>query len=999
MKSKPSLALPDRPPRPNQLTAPTRCGNRPMAAAASPFGGRGGAGLWLLLVLLLPGGLSKSFAADAEFEKLLAIASADRVRIEATLRTAVPAGDLALQGRITGAGDGAVLWSGPLQAPGATDGALRITETISGLKPVLWEPTAPALYHLEVTASRGGRLVAAKTVRFGFRSFEVRDGRFYLNGRPVFLRGLAINPPGRTIPEAVGESRAFAENYVRFLKSKNVNCFRITTDESQVWFDVCDELGMMLYAGRYGAPPGAAAGKKVAPAEYEGIIAGYQTLFEKYASHPSIVMYLLANELPVSGERGAAFSRLLTRAHEELRRWDNTRPFIGNAGYGEGREGDVCDVHRYWGWYYNSFLTYYNLRDKLRPRPLYGDPAKNQPLTFSECVGSFTSALGEFNLVRSKQLAPRLGWIGHTETPREDALRYQVFMVRQATESFRRLRPLNPRLAGLMPFTILFYHWSGIRSFDQMEPKPAMAQMGLSYQPVLLSWELWTPQVYAGTRLRPIAHVINDDDRGRALAGATLRFRLQSQSGKTCCEGEVKLPEIAYYGTWSRALPLDLPPGLATGDYVLSGEVRTADGMRSTNFCELFVAGAEWKESPPSLEQPVWLYDPAGRTAAALEKLGVAFQRLESPRPLPGQAGALVIGEGVWDETLTGHREGLRDFVRRGGRVLCLQQDPDKFDTRWLRSPVTFFSSSPNDPAYPPVSRPFREQMNINPERPAHPVFRGLNRQRLSLWSDYTAWDQTQPGFPKVYPVTTGFKLAGPDSLAHTAILADYDRGLEGVALCEMFDGEGSVILSGFDLVNRAGLDPVADRLLASLAAYTAAKGGHDLHPLIDSPIRWGEFPSERGTVCGSLNGLLVNAEWVRPPTNPSAAPMPPNTGSWNMAPGDPFLPRGRNPFGPYGYSTASSLRDPHPEAKTGTGFFWARIPESKRWVITTVENPGQTPGTLVVSLNDQPAGPPATIAPGSQVRVRSPLPAGVTTVCVRYSGEKSLVLLETAFE
>jgi len=126
---------------------------------------------------------------------------------------------------------------------------------------------------------------------------------------------------------------------------------------------------------------------------------------------------------------------------------------------------------------------------------------------------------------------------------------------------------------------------------------------------------------------------------------------------------------------------------------------------------------------------------------------------------------------------------------------------------------------------------------------------------------------------------------------------------------------------------------------------------------------------------------------------------MPPNTGSWNMAPGDPFLPRGRNPFGPYGYSTASSLRDPHPEAKTGTGFFWARIPESKRWVITTVENPGQTPGTLVVSLNDQPAGPPATIAPGSQVRVRSPLPAGVTTVCVRYSGEKSLVLLETAFE
>ena len=34
---------------------------------------------------------------------------------------------------------------------------------------------------------------------------------------------------------------------------------------------------------------------------------------------------------------------------------------------------------------------------------------------------------------------------------------------------------LNPRLAGLMPFTILFYNWSGITSFDQMKPKPATA--------------------------------------------------------------------------------------------------------------------------------------------------------------------------------------------------------------------------------------------------------------------------------------------------------------------------------------------------------------------------------------------------------------------------------------------------------------------------------------------------------------------------------------------
>ena len=104
---------------------------------------------------------------------------------------------------------------------------------------------------------------------------------------------------------------------------------------------------------------------------------------------------------------------------------------IGNAGYGEGREGDVCDVHRYWGWYYNSFLTYYNLRDSVT---LFGKPTDSQPLTFSECVGSYTSPLGSFNAILSKQLAPQLGWTGHSGNQRKDALEYQAFMTKRQCE-------------------------------------------------------------------------------------------------------------------------------------------------------------------------------------------------------------------------------------------------------------------------------------------------------------------------------------------------------------------------------------------------------------------------------------------------------------------------------------------------------------------------------------------------------------------------------------
>jgi len=203
-------------------------------------------------------------------------------------------------------------------------------------------------------------------------------------------------------------------------------------------------------------------------------------------------------------------------------------------------------------------------------------------------------------------------------------------MVKQATESFRRMRPLNPRLAGLMPFTIFFYNWSGIASFDQMKPKPAMEQLGVSYQPVLLSWELWTPQVYAGTKLRAIAHVINDAEDGAALTKAALVYQVRAKDGGECCQGKVDLPAIPYFGTWSKPVSLDLPAGLATGEYIISGSIVAGGRTISTNWVGAFIAGGDWKTPAPASEPPVYVYDPPGRTAAALEKLGSGFKRISS---------------------------------------------------------------------------------------------------------------------------------------------------------------------------------------------------------------------------------------------------------------------------------------------------------------------------------------------------------------------------------
>jgi hypothetical protein len=213
-----------------------------------------------------------------------------------------------------------------------------------------------------------------------------------------------------------------------------------------------------------------------------------------------------------------------------------------------------------------------------------------------------------------------------------------------------------------------------------------------------------------------------------------------------------------------------------------------------------------------------------------------------------------------------------------------------------------------------------------------------------------------------------------------------------------MFDGRGSVIISGFDIVHRAGLDPVADRLLANLLRYAASQKNHETHPLVDQSIEWGNYASERGIITGPLNGLVLNADWVRPPTNPSAQPLTQEEGAWNTRPGDQFAPHGRSPFGPYGYSTGSTLRDLNRDSETGTGVFWVRIPHSKSKLVTTVENSSDKPTELSLNVNNTPAVI-TDIPAGKTLSSNAPFPPGQPSISVLYTGSKRLVLVKTSFE
>jgi hypothetical protein len=971
----------------------------------------------------------------ATIENLLPFTGLDNVKVLVALSGKDASGDVELTGRIFAVGNdkSPQLWEGSLGTTKLAAGASSEFEhNVADLKPKLWTPATPNLYTLTVEARQSGKTLETKSVRFGFRMFEAKDGHLLLNGKPVFVRGIAINPPDRGLDHAVSTSRKFVEDYVRFMRAHNVNMIRLNGD-SQTWFDVCDELGMMIYNGVYGSPAGgkdvaANKGKKKIP-DVDAGVAHYREIFDTYVAHPSVCIYILSNELPYEGEIGQGWHEFLTAAHAKLKT-RYTVPFIGNAGYGQGREGDINDVHRYWGWYYNSLLTFYNLRDPL----LFGDPAKSktQPLTFSECVGSFTGPSGAFNLIFRKQLGAQLHWTGHAEDQVREAQEYQAFIFKHAAEEFRTMRPINPRLSGLMPFTIVFRNWVGVKSFDQMGHNANADQMVASYRPVLLSWENWTPNVYAGTKLSATAHVVNDAEDFSDLSGASLAFELRDSSGKAVpgSTGSIELATVPYYATSRSKVEIDLSPALPTGKYVVHGVITKTTGQVSENTFDVFIAGADWKTGGAKVpDRFVRLFDPTVKTAAAFSQLGIRAEPTDLG-VIPDDGAPIVIGEGAWKKGF-GAGKGLAHLAKRGRRILVLRQDRETFDASWLPSAIEFPRTSLNDPTYEKRERPTFDGMHVNPERPWHPVLLGVSRDDLKLWSDYTNWDQFKPGFPAIYPVTSGFRLTNAKDLSHTAIIANYDRGLEAIAVAEMFDGKGSVTMTSFELVPRAGRDPVADRVLKNLVAYVTGAEGHEVQPLVEQPIVWGNYPTERGVVVEPLGGLAINCRWQKPPTAPDAKPLPDNEGAWNTRPGDGFLPHGRRVLGPWTYTNATGIRELNEKGKVistvttdaavpgektterddadnalrktknvapGHGEFWARIPSGKSACVTKLENTGDRPAKIEMSVN---GGKPGTveIAPKASGEVKCEIPAGAADVNVRFVADKNLVLLETSFD
>jgi hypothetical protein len=172
---------------------------------------------------------------------------------------------------------------------------------------------------------------------------EARDGRIYLNGQPLYLRGVLDQA---YYPETIytPPSLAFLEDQVQKAKALGLNCLRCHIKiEDPRYYEVADRLGILIWTE---IPNWAHLSANASARAKET----FTRMVERDWNHPSIIAWTLINEnWGTDLARNPEHRRWLAEFYHEAKKIDPYRLIVDNSAC-EGNlhvAGDLDDFHWY----------------------------------------------------------------------------------------------------------------------------------------------------------------------------------------------------------------------------------------------------------------------------------------------------------------------------------------------------------------------------------------------------------------------------------------------------------------------------------------------------------------------------------------------------------------------------------------------------------------------------------------------------------------------------
>lgn len=247
--------------------------------------------------------------------------------------------------------------------------------------PRLWNLDDPALYTLRVSLSSGD----VRSERFGFRNFEARDGKFYLNGKVIYIRG-ALDQDFYPDTIYAPPSLDYLRDQARKAKALGLNMLRchIKVPDPR-YLQAADEEGLLVW---YEIPNWDKLTEDAKRRAWETL----RGMIDRDWNHPSIVVVSIINESWGVDLKEASQREWLKRVYYDAKKIVPNWLVVDNSACCENfhMATDIADFHQYnaipdFAADFDRFVGDMATRARWLFSP-YGDaePRGSEPLVLSE---------------------------------------------------------------------------------------------------------------------------------------------------------------------------------------------------------------------------------------------------------------------------------------------------------------------------------------------------------------------------------------------------------------------------------------------------------------------------------------------------------------------------------------------------------------------------------------------------------------------------------------
>lgn len=235
-----------------------------------------------------------------------------------------------------------------------------------------WNAEHPYLYTLLIDLlDPQGSVTETVGCNVGFRTSEIKNGKWLLNGMPVKIKGAnrhAHSQLGRTVP------RELAELDVKIMKQNNINAVRNSHyPQDRYWYYLCDKYGLYTIDEANAESHGYGYDKESLAKQPEwisAIIDRQNRMWNKSKNNPSVIIYSLGNE--------CGNGIVMEEAYKWFKQRDKSRP--------------IHNERALYDWNADMFSQMYGWNSGVKA---YGDdPKQTRPYMLCEYAHAMGNSVG-----------------------------------------------------------------------------------------------------------------------------------------------------------------------------------------------------------------------------------------------------------------------------------------------------------------------------------------------------------------------------------------------------------------------------------------------------------------------------------------------------------------------------------------------------------------------------------------------------------------------------